>query len=104
MDETIHQHRPLLISLAYNILGDIQEAECIVYDAVEDRYEERCEVQQHKAYWSRVVVPKSIGRLEAAKKEGAPYNGPWLPVPVVTEAPSLERNTRDLLAIPVLAL
>jgi len=104
MDETIHQHRPLLISLAYNILGDIQEAEDIVQDAFEGWYEKRREVQHHKAYLSRVVVNKSIDRLEAAKKERELYKGPWLPVPVVNEAPSQERNTRDLLPIAVLAL
>lgn len=104
MEENIHQHRPLLISLAYNILGDIQEAEDIVQDAFEGWYEKRREVQYPKAYLSRVVVNKSIDRLEAAKKERELYKGPWLPVPVVNETPSQDRSTQDLLPIAVLAL
>ncbi|MFO7257408.1 MAG: sigma-70 family RNA polymerase sigma factor [Bacteroidota bacterium] len=104
MDESIHQHRPLLISLAYNILGDIQEAEDIVQDAFEGWYEKRRDVQHPKAYLSRIVVNKSIDRLEAAKKERELYKGPWLPVPVVSETPSQEKHPQDLLPIAVLAL
>lgn len=104
MDENIHKHRPLLISLAYNILGDIQEAEDIVQDAFATWYEKERSVQHPKAYLSRVVVNKSIDRLEAARKERELYKGPWLPVPIVNETPAPERNTPDLLPYAVLTL
>jgi RNA polymerase sigma-70 factor (ECF subfamily) len=104
MEENIHKHRPLLISLAYNILGDIQEAEDIVQDAFEGWYEKQRSVQYPKAYLSRVVVNKSIDRLEAARKERELYKGPWLPVPVVNETPTPDQNTQDMLPIAVLTL
>ncbi len=104
MDENIHEHRPLLISLAYNILGDIQEAEDIVQDAFEGWYEKHRSVQHPKAYLSRMVVNKSIDRLEKARKEREAYKGPWLPVPVVNEMPASDRNLPDLLPFAVLAL
>ncbi len=104
MDENIHKHRPLLVSLAYNILGDIQEAEDIVQDAFATWYEKERSVQHPKAYLSRVVVNKPIDRLEAARKERELYKGPWLPVPIVNETPAPERNTPDLLPYAVLTL
>lgn len=104
MDENIYEHRPLLISLAYSILGDIQEAEDIVQDTFEGWYEKHRSVQYPKAYLSRVVVNKSIDRLEAAKKERELYTGPWLPVPIVNETPAPDGNSQDLLPMAVLTL
>lgn len=84
----IHQHRPLLFSLAYDILGDVQEAEDIVQDVFENWFAKQPEVQFPKAYLSRAVVNKSIDRLEALKKNREVYKGPWLPVPIVSEISS----------------
>ena len=86
--EDIHKHRPLLFSLAYDILGDVQEAEDIVQDVFESWFSKEREVQFPKAYLSRAVVNKSIDRLEALKKEREVYKGPWLPVPIVSEVSS----------------
>ena len=96
--EDIHQHRPLLFSLAYDILGDVQEAEDIVHDVFESWFSKQPEVQFPKAYLSRAVVNKSIDRLETLKKAREAYKGPWLPVPVVSEISSLdERQAGDQL-------
>ena len=78
--EDIHQHRPLLFSLAYDILGDVQEAQDIVQDVYESWFSKEREVRFPKAYLSRAVVNKSIDRLEALKKARELYKGPWLPV------------------------
>jgi RNA polymerase sigma-70 factor, ECF subfamily len=83
--EDIHQHRPLLFSLAYNIIGEVQEAEDIVQDVFESWFAKQPEVQFPKAYLSRAVVNKSIDRLESLKKAREVYKGPWLPVPIVAE-------------------
>lgn len=88
--EDIHQHRPLMFSLAYDILGDVQEAEDIVQDVFESWFSKQPEVQFPKAYLSRAVVNKSIDRLEALKKAREVYKGPWLPVPIVSEVSSLD--------------
>lgn len=73
--------------MAYNILGDVQEAEDIVQDVFETWFSKQPEVQYPKAYLSRAVVNKSIDRLEALKKARDIYKGPWLPVPIVAETP-----------------
>ncbi len=103
--EDIHQHRPLLFSIAYNILGEVQEAEDIVQDAFETWFSKQSEVKFPKAYLSRTVVNKSIDRLEALKKAREAYKGPWLPVPIVSEM-SLpdERQTGDPLPYALLTV
>lgn len=83
--ENIHRHRPLLFSLAYNILGDVQEAEDIVQDIFESWFFKQPEVKFPKAYLSSAVVKKSIDRLEKLRKIREVYKGPWLPVPIVSE-------------------
>lgn len=88
----IHQHRPLLFSLAYNILGEIQEAEDVVQDVFESWLSQPREVQFPKAYLSRAVVNRSIDRLEQLKKAREAYKGPWLPVPIVTETPAPDEH------------
>ena len=96
--EDIHQHRPLLFSLAYDILGDVQEAQDIVQDVYESWFSKEREVRFPKAYLSRAVVNKSIDRLEALKKARELYKGPWLPVPIVSETShAAEGQIADLL-------
>lgn len=91
--EGIEEHRPLLFSLAYNILGEVQEAEDIVQDVFETWYSKRPEVRFPKAYLSKAVVNRAIDRLEALKKVRELYKGPWLPVPIVTEKPPADEGS-----------
>ena len=84
--EDIEQHQPLLFSLAYNMLGEVQEAEDIVQDVFESWFAKRPDVKFPKAYLSRAVVNRSIDRLEELKKVREVYKGPWLPVPLVSDS------------------
>lgn len=97
--EDIHQHRPLLFSLAYNILGEVQEAEDIVQDVFEVWFAKRPDVQYPKAYLSRAVANRAIDRLEVLKKIRDLYKGPWLPVPIVSE-PSMPENRQSADPLP----
>lgn len=103
--EDIHQHRPLLFSLAYNILGEVQEAEDIVQDVFEVWFARRPEVQFPKAYLSRAVVNRSIDRLETLQKKREIYKGPWLPVPMVSEVSDRDdRQSGDPLPYALLSI
>jgi len=102
--EDISQHRPLLFSLAYNILGEVHEAEDIVQDVFESWYSKRPEVQFPKAYLSRAVVNKAIDRLEALKKAREVYKGSWLPVPIVSDYPSHDLQAGDPLPYALLSV
>src|SRR5262245_52516274 len=102
--EDIYQHRPLLFSLAYDMLGEVQEAEDIVQDVFESWFSKQPEVQFPKAYLSRSVVNRSIDRLEVLKKTREVYKGPWLPVPIVSETSGADdRHSGDPLPYALLS-
>jgi len=102
--EEIFQHRPLLFSLSYHILGEVQEAEDIVQDVFENWFSKRPDVQYPKAYLSRAVVNRSIDRLEALKNAREVYKGFWLPVPVVSQTPATDERLADPLPYALLSL
>ncbi|MBO9202809.1 MULTISPECIES: sigma factor [Niastella] len=94
------QLRPYLFKIAYSMLGEIEEAEDIVQDiyekwlAIED-------VKEPKAYMGRMVVNKSIKRLNERKVLRESYTGTWLPEPIITteipESPTIEYGLLFLL-------
>ena len=78
--------RSYLFSIAYNMTGQVQEAEDIVQDAFEDVLKKpRSDVQNVKSYLTRIVMNKAIDRLSHLKKQRENYPGPWLPEPFMTE-------------------
>jgi RNA polymerase sigma-70 factor, ECF subfamily len=94
------QLRPYLFKIAYSMLGEIEEAE----DMVQDVYEKWLtteNVREPKAYMARMVVNKSIKRLNELKTVRATYTGPWLPEPYITtetlDVPTIEYGLLFLL-------
>jgi RNA polymerase sigma-70 factor (ECF subfamily) len=88
MDRTqvFSEHRPLLFSIAYRMLGSVMDAE----DAVQEtflRWDGSAEeaVRSPKAYLSTVVTRLCIDQLRSAKTKREQYIGPWLPEPLITE-------------------
>jgi RNA polymerase sigma-70 factor (ECF subfamily) len=81
------QLRPYLFKIAYSMLGEIAEAEDIVQDIYE-KWITIDAVKEPKAYMGRMVVNKSIKRLNERKALREMYTGTWLPEPyITTEAP-----------------
>lgn len=79
--QTYHSY---LFSVAYNILGQIHEAEDIVQDAFEYMLTLPAgHVKNMKTYLTRVVANKSIDRLKMLKRARTHYPGTWLPEPYV---------------------
>jgi RNA polymerase sigma-70 factor (ECF subfamily) len=84
--EALEEHRPLLFSIAYRMLGTIMEAEDILQEAFL-----RCEgkpieeVDSPRAYLSSVVTRLCIDHLRSAQVRREEYIGPWLPEPLVTD-------------------
>lgn len=86
--EAFQELKPYLFTVAYNILGEIYEAEDIVQDAFEHFLGlEEEKVRNRKAYLTRVVANKAIDRLAVLKKQREAYPGTWLPEPVVDADP-----------------
>jgi RNA polymerase sigma-70 factor, ECF subfamily len=81
------QLRPYLFKIGYSMLGEIEEAEDIVQDIYE-KWMSAENVKEPKAYLGRMVVNKSIKRLNELKTQRETYIGTWLPEPyITTEAP-----------------
>lgn len=94
--------KPYLFSIAYNMTGQIQEAEDIVQDAFEDILKKAADdIKNARSYLTRIVINKSIDRLTHLKKQRQQYPALWLPEPYITES---EKNTEDILSYAFLHL
>ncbi|GAA4133857.1 RNA polymerase sigma-70 factor [Actinomadura keratinilytica] len=79
------EHRGLLFSVAYRMLGTVADAE----DAVQDAWlrwsaADRSGIADVKAYLVRVVSNLALDRLRSARAHRETYVGPWLPEPLLT--------------------
>ncbi|MDQ3183795.1 MAG: RNA polymerase sigma-70 factor [Actinomycetota bacterium] len=80
------QHRSLLFSIAYRMLGSVADAEDVVQEAYLRWQESReSEVRSPRSYLSTVVTRLSIDRMRSARARREEYVGPWLPEPLVSE-------------------
>jgi RNA polymerase sigma-70 factor (ECF subfamily) len=79
------EHRALLISVAYRILGSVTDAE----DTVQESWlrwsgVNPSDVRDPRAFLVRVTTRLAIDRLRRAKARRESYVGPWLPEPILT--------------------
>ncbi|MET9075196.1 RNA polymerase sigma-70 factor [Streptomyces sp. NPDC004232] len=84
--QVFHEHRGLLFSVAYRLLGSAADAE----DAVQDAWfrwsaADRSQVADAKAYLTRIVSNLALERLRSTRHKRETYVGPWLPEPIVTD-------------------
>jgi RNA polymerase sigma-70 factor (TIGR02957 family) len=79
------EHRGLLLSVAYRVLGSVSDAE----DAVQETWlrwsgVDHSAVEDPRAFLVRVTTRLAIDRLRRAKARRETYVGPWLPEPILT--------------------
>jgi len=79
--------RPLLFTIAYEILGSATESD----DVLQESYLRWAEVDlaavtDTKAYLARLVTRQALNALRAQSRRREDYVGPWLPEPLLTEA------------------
>lgn len=80
------EHRPLLFSIAYRMLGSVVDAEDTLQEAfVRWQRASETEVRSPRAYLSSVVIRLCIDQLRSARARREEYVGPWLPEPLPTE-------------------
>jgi RNA polymerase sigma-70 factor (ECF subfamily) len=97
------EHRSLLFSVAYRLLGSAADAE----DAVQDAWlkwssADRTQVADPKAYLVRIVTNVAMDRLRSAKARRETYVGPWLPEPILTESPVMADDSVSVALLVVL--
>ncbi len=84
--ETFEQHRPLLLGLAYRLIGSMWDAEDIVQDAyLRWTSTDRSDIREPRAFLITVVSRLALDQLRSARVVREAYPGPWLPEPVRTD-------------------
>jgi RNA polymerase sigma-70 factor, ECF subfamily len=80
--------RPLMLSIAYRMVGSATEAEDIVQEAFLRFHRESSKgttVHSPKAYLSTVTTRLAIDHLRSARARRESYFGTWLPEPILTD-------------------
>ncbi|MFH9982358.1 RNA polymerase sigma factor SigJ [Streptomyces sp. NPDC017179] len=84
--EVFEEHRPVLMGVAYRMLGRVADAEDVLQEAwLRWSAADRSAVREPRGYLVRVTTRLAIDRLRRIKASGETYVGPWLPEPMVTD-------------------
>ncbi|MCL6673637.1 MULTISPECIES: RNA polymerase sigma-70 factor [Streptomyces] len=84
--DVFEEHRPVLLGVAYRMLGRVADAEDVVQEAwLRWSGADRGDVREPRAYLVRITTRLSIDRLRQVKARNEAYVGPWLPEPYVTD-------------------
>lgn len=88
-EDVFQAYKPLLFSIAYNMLGSVMDAEDCVQEAFLRWYQatdlgETEAVRSPKSYLSTIVTRLSIDHLRSARVRRERYVGVWLPEPLIT--------------------
>ncbi|PKV82451.1 RNA polymerase sigma-70 factor [Nocardia fluminea] len=75
--------RPLLFTIAYEILGGAADAEDVLQDSYL-RWRDATEVTHPRAYLVQIVTRQAINHLRALRRRREDYVGTWLPEPIRT--------------------
>src|SRR5882757_7115570 len=87
-------HRELLFSVVYNLLGSVADTDDVLQDtwmswAARSRSADADEIVNPRAYLVRIAVNAALARQAAISRRRETYVGPWLPEPLVTAATSV---------------
>jgi RNA polymerase sigma-70 factor, ECF subfamily len=109
-DTVYEELRPLLFSIAYQMVGSSGDAEDIVQEAFLRFHRETrrgTEIASPKAWLSTVTTRLAIKHVQSARVRRERYVGTWLPEPLVTEpdpAGLRHAETADSLSLAFLVL
>jgi RNA polymerase sigma-70 factor (TIGR02957 family) len=78
-------HRNLLFTVAYEMLGSASDAEDVVQETwLRWANVDHATVRDHRAYLVRVVTRQALNRLRSLARRREEYVGEWLPEPLMT--------------------
>ncbi|GHE70688.1 RNA polymerase sigma-70 factor [Streptomyces thermocarboxydus] len=90
------EHRPVLMGIAYRMLGRVADAEDVVQDAwLRWSAADRTDVREPRGFLVRITTRLALDRLRRIKARGETYVGPWLPEPYVTDFGDTVPDTAD---------
>jgi RNA polymerase sigma-70 factor, ECF subfamily len=83
--QAFDEHRGLLFSIAYRMLGSVADAEDILQETfIRWLQAPGDEVRSAKAFLITIITRLSINHLQSARVKREEYVGQWLPEPIVT--------------------
>jgi RNA polymerase sigma-70 factor (ECF subfamily) len=86
---TFSEHRSLLFSIAYRMMGTVADAEDVLQDAfIRWQQTPRGDIRSPKAFLVTMVSRLCLNNLQSAHAQREQYVGQWLPEPVVTDSAS----------------
>ncbi|WP_372440655.1 RNA polymerase sigma-70 factor [Nocardia acididurans] len=84
--EVFDRLRPLLFTVAYELLGSAADAEDVLQDSyIRWRDVPAAEVAHPRAYLTKVVTRQALNHLRTVQRRREEYVGSWLPEPIRTE-------------------
>ncbi|OAH16129.1 ECF RNA polymerase sigma factor SigJ [Streptomyces jeddahensis] len=84
--DVFEEHRPVLMGVAYRMLGRVADAEDVVQEAwLRWSSGDRADVREPRAYLVRITTRLALDRLRQVQARRETYVGPWLPEPLVTD-------------------
>jgi RNA polymerase sigma-70 factor (TIGR02957 family) len=95
--------RPLMLSIAYRMVGSFSEAEDLVQEAFLRLHQEG-EVDNPKAWLTTVTTRLAIDHLRSARVRREQYPGTWLPEPVAADPAPDAAVRAESLSLAVLVL
>lgn len=98
--EVFLEHRELLFSIVYNVLGSVADTEDVLQETWL-AWSGRSGVENPRAYLVRIAVNAALARRTTINRRKEQYVGPWLPEPVVTPIDPVERSEAVSLAVLV---
>ncbi len=79
------EHRGLLFTVAYEMLGSVADAEDVLQDSwLRWADVDQAGVREPRAYLVRLVTRQALNRMRTVKRRRESYVGPWLPEPLAT--------------------
>ncbi|MEV6755357.1 RNA polymerase sigma factor SigJ [Streptomyces sp. NPDC051214] len=84
--DVFEEHRPVLMGVAYRMLGRVADAEDVVQESwLRWAAADRSQVREPRGYLVRVTTRLAIDRLRHVQSRRESYVGQWLPEPLVTD-------------------
>lgn len=83
--EVFADHRELLFSIVYNMLGTVADTEDVLQETWLAWSARGLDgIGNHRAYLVRVAVNQALAHQSALRRRKESYLGPWLPEPLIT--------------------
>jgi RNA polymerase sigma-70 factor (TIGR02957 family) len=99
--------RSLSFSIAYRMLGTVQDAEDVVQEAMLRFHQQQGGIESPRAFMTTVTTRLAIDELRSARKRRERYTGEWLPEPILTDGeddPARHAEMADSLSMAMLVL